>query len=860
MSPPNLVSAQETEREMIRLVALLHDTERRLEEMTGGQIDTVVGESGRPFLLRRAQEELRDSEAAKQAAILNALPAHIALLDAQGDIVSVNAAWRQFASENGLIGGTCGLGLNYLEVCDHARGANATEARAAAAGIRSVLAGAPFFSLEYPCHSPTVPRWFLMTVTPLAEARVHGAVVMHLDISERRRIEGELKEARVAAVVREGERRFDFLTDTVPLIIWTARPDGAVDYFNKAWFAYSGLTLAESKDLGWRAVVHPDDLAGCVARWRHACATGEDYEIEYRFRRAADGAYRWFLGRASARCNQQGKILQWLGTGTDIDDRKRAEAELRSAQVELEHRVAARTAELSSANQALQRQQTEMRVLVDLMPAMIAFKDADNVFRRVNQQLAQSLGKSVAEIEGKPSVEVFPIDAARFDADDRKVIESGRAEKGLVKCSHDAEGREVWHQIDKVPVCDPQGRPIGLVIMAQDITARKQLEEQFRQAQKMEAVGTLAGGIAHDFNNILAAISGYTELSILMLKENPEVREHLGAVLQAANRATDLVRQILTFSRQQPISRRPIPLQPIVGECLKLLRATLPTTIAFDTALAADAPVVLADATQVHQVMMNLGTNAWHAMKDASGRLKVTLERCVVDAALAASQPHLRPGVYARVSITDDGCGMDEATQRRIFEPFFTTKMPGAGTGLGLAAVHGIMDSHDGAILVTSQPGEGTAFHLYFPAYTAEVPAIAADAGPTPRGRGERILVIDGEELLSWIMEQALSKLGYAVEVATQPEAALALVRAEPRRFALVITDQTMPGMTGMALASELRRLNPEQLIILTTGYSVSLTPERLQAAGIARLLLKPTTLDALGSAVHAILVPASLS
>ena len=267
------------------------------------------------------------------------------------------------------------------------------------------------------------------------------------------------------------------------------------------------------------------------------------------------------------------------------------------------------------------------------------------------------------------------------------------------------------------------GRVERVVGMAEDITEYRTLEEQFRQAQKMEAIGTLAGGIAHDFNNILAAISGYTELARMTLKENPEVREHLGAVLQAASRATDLVRQILTFSRQQPPERRPIQLRPVVAESLKLLRATIPSTIEFDTSLAADAPTVLADATQIHQILMNLGTNAWHAMKDRTGRLQVKLEKCVVDAAHAATQPRLRPGVYARVSVSDTGCGMDQATLRRIFEPFFTTKPPGEGTGLGLAVVHGIMDSHDGAVTVYSQPGEGTVFHLYFPAHAGEAAA-----------------------------------------------------------------------------------------------------------------------------------------
>jgi CheY-like chemotaxis protein/anti-sigma regulatory factor (Ser/Thr protein kinase) len=370
----------------------------------------------------------------------------------------------------------------------------------------------------------------------------------------------------------------------------------------------------------------------------------------------------------------------------------------------------------------------------------------------------------------------------------------------------------------------------------------------------MEAIGTLAGGIAHDFNNILAAINGYTELARMILRDNPDVREHLGAVLQAASRATDLVRQILAFSRQEPAERRPIHLRPDVAESLKLLRATIPSTIEFDMSLATDAPMVLADATQIHQILMNLGTNAWHAMKDRTSRLHVTLEKCVLDETHAATQPGLRPGVYARVSVGDTGCGMDQATLGRIFEPSFTTKPPGEGTGLGLAVVHGIMDNHDGSLTVYSQPGEGTVFHLYFPAHAGEATGVAAEEGPVSRGHGERVLFVDDEEVLVRLGQKTLAALGYEVEVATQPAAALAMVRADPQRFALVLTDLTMPGMTGLVLATRLLQVRPGLPIVLMTGYSASLTSERVEAAGIRQLLLKPTSIHSLGAAAHAAL------
>jgi CheY-like chemotaxis protein len=249
-----------------------------------------------------------------------------------------------------------------------------------------------------------------------------------------------------------------------------------------------------------------------------------------------------------------------------------------------------------------------------------------------------------------------------------------------------------------------------------------------------------------------------------------------------------------------------------------------------------------------------LGTNAWHALPEDSGRIEFRLERCLVDELHAARQPRLRPGLYTRVSVSDTGCGMEPATLRRIFEPFFTTKAVGAGTGLGLSVVHGIMETHDGIVTVESQPGVGTVFHLYFPALSREATATTIEEGPVPLGSGERILLVDDEELLTKLGHKMLSTLGYAVEVTTQPQVALEMVRAAPSRFALVITDQTMPGMTGLGLASQLLKIRPGLPILLMTGFSLIVTPENVRAAGIHQLLFKPANLHALGSAIRAAL------
>ncbi|HLQ36672.1 MAG TPA: PAS domain S-box protein, partial [Planctomycetota bacterium] len=411
-----------------------------------------------------------------------------------------------------------------------------------------------------------------------------------------------------------------------------------------------------------------------------------------------------------------------------------------------------------------------------------------------------------------------------------------------------------WIRDRAFPIRNDVGQVFRVAGIAEDITDYRRLEEQFRKAQKMEAIGTLAGGIAHDFNNILAAITGFTSLARIAAAGNAEVQEYLEEIGRAGERAADLVQQIMAFSRQREHKRSPIQLRYAVAEALTLLRATIPATIEFRTDLPSDLPAVLADATQIHQVVMNLGTNAWHAMRDRPGRLEVRLEKLRVDEHLVEMHAGLHPGPYVRLSVSDTGHGMDQRTRERMFEPFFTTKAPGEGTGLGLSVVHGIVQGHDGVITVYSEVGKGTAFQLYFPAVAAEASAGTTIEATIPRGTGQRVLVVDDEEPLARLGKKMLEQLGYAAEVCTSAAEALAAVRADPDRFALIVTDDTMPMMTGTSLARQLLQLRPDLPIVLTSGYSARLTREQVLEAGIRDLLLKPTTLQLLGATVHRLL------
>jgi len=405
------------------------------------------------------------------------------------------------------------------------------------------------------------------------------------------------------------------------------------------------------------------------------------------------------------------------------------------------------------------------------------------------------------------------------------------------------------------PVRDKAGKNYGRIWSFRDITERRKLEAQFRQAQKMESIGMLAGGIAHDFNNILSAILGNLYLVKMEAENHPELSEHVDNLFQATQRATDLVNQILTFSRQNKQEREPLRLNRVVQEALKLLRSSVPTTIRIQPDLK-ETPTVLANPTAIHQVVMNLGTNAWHAMREKPGTLKVEMGVMEVDPDFAGTHPGLHPGRYVRLSMSDTGHGMDAATIERIYEPFFTTKSVGDGTGLGLAVVLGIMQNHDGIINVYSEPGAGTTFHLYFPVFETETAPVEPVSGPIPRGQGEHILFVDDEEALARVGTRMLERLGYKVTTKTNAGEAVAAVRDQPDMYDLVITDLTMPGMDGLKLGGQLQQIRPDLPIILTTGYSGAMTEDSTRELGFRELLAKPTTARALGEAVHRALHP----
>jgi PAS domain S-box-containing protein len=401
------------------------------------------------------------------------------------------------------------------------------------------------------------------------------------------------------------------------------------------------------------------------------------------------------------------------------------------------------------------------------------------------------------------------------------------------------------------PVRDAAGNIVNFVAVKRDVTHEMQLEGRIRQTQKMEAIGTLAGGIAHDFNNVLSAIFGYGYLLQQDTEGNAAAQEELAEILKAANRAKDLVQQILTFSRQREQKRQIVRLDSVVKEATKLLRASLPAQIKIEVMLADEAPAVLADPTQIYQVTMNLATNALHAMEGRSGQLTVRLDTFQPEAEFLSVHPEFKRIEYARLTVADTGHGMDAKTMARIFEPFFTTKPVGKGTGLGLAVVHGIVQSHDGLLTVASQIGQGTTFQLYFPAQTSSAELPDAAAGETAIGQGQHILLLDDEPALTASLRRLLEGLNYQVTTSNSAGEAMALFNANPAQFDLVITDMTMPEMNGLEVARQFHTRRPELPVLLASGLAANLTSENLRAAGICELLQKPVAITLLAEALH---------
>lgn len=545
-------------------------------------------------------------------------------------------------------------------------------------------------------------------------------------------------------------------------------------------------------------------------------------EYEAVFRRK-DG--KMFVGALSAEIIDLEGEPHVLSIAVDITERKRAE-----------------------------RDRRRMTTALEQAAEGILITEVDGTVRYANPAVAAASGYLSEEIDG------MDISLLRSSMNNRGVVEEikaklngGLAWKGrLTNRRKDGSSYEVETTVS--PIRGQSGRILNFVFVERDVTNEVRLEKQLRQAQKMEAIGTLAGGIAHDFNNILMAMMGYAQLAKNALPQESKAAKDLVEVLQAGSRAKELIHQILTFSRQTEEERRPVEIQLVLKEVLKLIRASIPSAIEIRSEIDAASGCVMADPTQIHQVIMNLCTNAYQAMRETRGVMHVELNReYLTEDSTALKQLSIAPGTYVRLSVSDTGHGMTQEVLERIFDPYFTTKEPGKGTGMGLAVVHGIVSAMGGGISVASEEGKGTTFRVYFPPCEKEADPENVETGSVVKGAA-RVLYVDDEKQLAELGRRIFESLGYAVVAETDPHRALEIFRDRPGEFDLVVTDFTMPEMTGIEFLEALLSLRKDLPVLLCTGYSDMLTAEKAKELGFKNLLRKPVSPRALSKAAAAVL------
>ncbi|MCP3957604.1 MAG: PAS domain S-box protein [bacterium] len=745
---------------------------------------------------RRSEADLRESHRFI-AAILGALTSHVAVLDEKGDIIAVNTAWERFAHSERAGAPSIGLGTNYLAVLDAGAARGSEEDEQVAAAIREILAGRRSrFSIELPSRTSAKDRWFSLRLTPFEGRGAARVVVAKEDVTERRRAEEAL---------RQSMNRTQAILDSAVDGILTIDETGILQSVNPAAERMFGYSVAELQGRSVNILMPSPD------RERHDSYIASYLETG---NKKIIGIGREVLGQrrdgtvfpldlAVSEVYIGGKRT-FMGTLRDVTERKEIE-------------------------EALLRQRDFAESLVETAQVIVLVLDTRGRIVRFNRYFEEVSGYRLDEVRGQDWFGFLPPrDRDRI----RKVFERGLRDvptRGNVNqiVTRDGTVREIeWYS---KTLREGDGEVLGVLATGHDITERLELEEQFRQAQKMEAIGRLAGGVAHDFNTLLGTILGYSEMLLDRLGGEDALRRPVEQIRRGAERGAALTRQLLAFSRRQVLRPEVLDLNAVLDEMDDMLGRLIGADLALEHRKEPELASVKVDAGQIQQVIMNLVVNACDALAEIrDGRIVIATENAEVDETQADRAGLASPGCYVRLSVRDTGCGMDERTRRRAFEPFFTTKEVGKGTGLGLSTVYGIVRQSGGGILVESESGGGTVFEVYLPRSGARLVRTAdEDAVAPPRRGSETVLLVEDDEMFLELLGEVLEAGGYHVMAAAGPAEALVLSERHPGEVELLVSDMVMPGMSGKELAVRLSAQRPEMKVLLMSGYSDEALAER---------------------------------
>ncbi|MGD2029704.1 MAG: PAS domain S-box protein [Desulfobacterales bacterium] len=702
----------------------------------------------------------------------------------------------------------------------------------------------------------------IITSLSLKYENINLVSELQAEIEERRKIEKELlrKNEEIEAIVevrtselkdinkklleeievrknaenafRASEERYRLLANNVTDVIWTRDMNLNLTYISPSIQNQQGYTVKEAKDRTLEESWTADSLKLIRQVFEEELEIEKNEQADLLRSRTIeaevkckDGSTKWTEAKMSFLRNRDGKPIGIIGVTRDISERKQAE-------------------------EALRNSEEKYKNLVENINEVIYTLDKNGIITYISPAIKTILDYGPSEIIGRSFTEfIYSEDLTHqrepFNWDLSDPI--GPNEYRLLSKS----GEIRWVQTSSIPIL-VGNQTIGLRGVLLDITESKRLQSQLQQAHKMESFGTLAGGIAHEFNNIIGIIIGNTELAMDDLPKWSPVYLNLEEILSASFRATDVVSQLLSFARRTKIEKKPVNIDLIIEESLKLLRSSIPTSIEIRQNIPKDIDPIMANPTQINQILINLSTNAHHAMP-YGGILEISLQNVKLNENKASQYTNLNPGRYVNLKVSDTGHGISAKEINRIFDPYFTTKEVGQGTGMGLSVVHGIVKSHEGSISVESKYGKGTTFSIFFPVVKKQA-VIETETVEKLSTGNERILFVDDEKSILSAGQKSLERLGYKIEVNLNPVEALELFRANPDQFDLVITDMTMPKMTGDQLAQEILKIRPDMPIILNTGFNEKIDEEKAKQVGIRQYIEKPLNRTILAKMVRKVL------